>query len=115
MNDTDFFGDYSNAMRVGEPGACYVPNGECATCGGTGVDDVPYAAEPCPHCYQGMIYVRRSYHTLSSDTVERLRTVGVGGGLATCLDCDKPIFVPGNADAGISVVGFLGAINLKGQ
>lgn len=72
----DFFAEYAGAMRVGAPGPCYGVEGRA-----------------------------RTWHTLDPAAVEELRDLGVGGGLAPCLDCRKMIFVPGKPDAGMTIHG----------
>lgn len=99
----EFFENFADAMRVGEPGPCAFIGG------GFVYDD----AGDIAMTYS--IEHRRSYHVLDGDAVRTLRESSANGGLTSCVDCGKAIFVPGKPEAGIVVRGMPGGFNLKGQ
>jgi hypothetical protein len=72
----------SDAMRVGQPGPCKKRNR------------------------------RRTYHELHGDDVRAVRASSGNGGIVHCVRCLKPIFVPGDPEAGIIVQGI--DVNMKG-
>lgn len=99
----DFFENFANAMRVGEPGLCFVSFvSYFEEREGIGTERIDEPDEV------------RSYHTLDGDAVRTLQGTA-GGGLTPCLDCGKSIFVPQTKEAPSFVVHDLpGGINMKG-